>query len=824
MFSDSTVSEDVHNCLSERRSLTLNFYFTFLFASDQTDDQMQRIQDRVKENFELYIRCADGIDLFSEKAGRTKSQHGPGVHKRIDTLDNLADSCSVQAKKSFKPLLDNTNEVRKVQSALAVLSRVGPLLQVPSLMRQHIENGRFSAAVKAYRRVLVIDDDNKIDLLANVKLRAAEAARDARDDLECRLANPSLPVQSILDSIRDLSELYELDIPEESSSESDAAAPSKVGSLPRVKLLGAGKIAVGDTNVDVRQHPPSLACLMLQTAHFTQLVNEAVAQTESSVQRLFNGETLATVTEESDHVGDEKTVDSAPSTAGIDSKASTDKRERNRWKYDVLESRVISTIRAVSIARTWLPRLLSVAEAARQAEKRQTARTTHNRAKTSDEIKVDAENMKTFEVFITTISPSVKLLVEHGAFCALGCFNGDEGQELQITYGTDAMDRLQKLIQSPLPALQTSKCAAELAELADIVESVADSALTLRPSESDYYNGYSKSPQYKRTAMESDLEAVASLVEELVITIERRKCIYAFDQCARTNSQRASGSGVFDGHAIVKCVQTLSEELTRPESCAAEVDKGCESVVHKSCEGLASYVRDRGDSARLRAVSECAAALSGSLDDVVREVSYLTNSQGSSLEEVLVDDVLALEAMMFDEFLESIRRNMSLYCKLGPMISTTDQEDEFLTAKKRSGAQFPAYLSASLLAIVRCRAQVEKALGEKTIRKCQAPSTYLFLAMSTAADSVVDGICYEMSQRMARMRGSQADQYLNELQFLINSLRKYLSAQVLYAVEGCKNKLLSKTGGGIQGQGPDGLGAIERLERLGRVYVMCLGD
>jgi hypothetical protein len=114
------------------------------------------------------------------------------IQERIDRLEELAGSCAVKAKKSFKPLLDNTNEVRKAQSALAVLSRVGPLLQVPSLMRQHIENGRFSAAVQAYRRALIIDDKNKIDLLTNVKIRSADAARDARDDLECRLANPSL--------------------------------------------------------------------------------------------------------------------------------------------------------------------------------------------------------------------------------------------------------------------------------------------------------------------------------------------------------------------------------------------------------------------------------------------------------------------------------------------------------------------------------------------------------------------------------------------------------------------------------------------------------
>lgn len=786
---------------------------TELLNIDQSDDHMQRIQERVKENFGLYIRCADGIDLFSDKAGKTKSsQGGPNVHRRIDKLEELAELCSDEAKKSFKPLLDNTSEVRKVQSALAVLSRVGPLLQVPSLMRQHIENGRFSAAVKAYRRVLVIDDDNKIKLLSNIKVRAADAARMARDDLECRLANPSLPLQSLLDSIRDLRELNELDIPD-SNEEEGKSEEKELIELPRVEFRGLGEIAVGETIVNVRELPPGLACLQLQAAHFSQLVNETVKETETAISRLHKGETLAAVHEDNSHTVDDTHTDNA-STNDAASKGSADKRERNRWKYDVLESRVISTIHTVNIARTWLPRLLKVAESARQAEKRRAAR-----AKNNEELAQSEGMMKTFEVFTSSIVPSIRLLVEHGAFCALGSFNGNEGNELRATYGNEAP--FQKHVQAPLPATQTSKCATELAELADIVQSIAETAINLRPTESDYYNGFVKNAQYNRSESESVLEKLAVLVEDFVVTIERRKCIYAFDQCARSNSQRASGSGAFDGSAIIACVQKLGEQLTRPENCVDEIDKGCELAVHKSCEGLKSYVGDRGDSARLRAVAECANALSGSIDNVVREVSYLTNSQGSSLEEILTDDVLAVEAKMFDEFLESIRRNMTSYCKLGPMISIDNGGDG--VEKNPSEMQFPPHLSASLLAIIRCRAQVEKALGEKTVRKSQSPSTYLYLAMSCAADSVVDGICYEINQRLARMRGSQADQYLNELQFLVSTLKKYLSDQVLHAVETCKNKLLAKTGGGTR-NGPDGLGAIERLERLGRVFVMCLGD
>merc|ERR1711957_322034 len=170
------------------------------------------------------------------------------------------------------------------------------------------------------------------------------------------------------------------------------------------------------------------------------------------------------------------------------------------------------------------------------------------------------------------------------------------------------------------------------------------------------------------------------------------------------------------------------------------------------------------------------------------------------------------------------------YTRLGPMLPLDDDESDDIDKqyvvvddnKKTNEPKFPAYLSASLLAIVRCRAQVERTLGEKTVRKSEG-IPYQFLAMSTAADSVVDGICYEMGQRMSWMRGAQADVYLNELQFLINTLRKYLSEDVMELADQCREDLLSKAGSGAQGDGPEGLTAIEQLERLGRVHVLCLG-
>lgn len=142
----------------------------------------------------------------------------------------------------------------------------------------------------------------------------------------------------------------------------------------------------------------------------------------------------------------------------------------------------------------------------------------------------------------------------------------------------------------------------------------------------------------------------------LIVLKEKRVCIYSFDACSRKCSMSASGSGTFDGDSLLQCVQKLSE-LTSPDKCTNEVEKGCILVVQKICEGLTNYVKDRSDAARLRVVAECADALSTTMVDVVREVSYLTNEQSDRLESNLSTVVSGLEGEMFDIFLESVKRN-----------------------------------------------------------------------------------------------------------------------------------------------------------------------
>jgi hypothetical protein len=749
--------------------------------TNKTENQAEQLQNLVRDNFPLFVRCAEGFEDFRQKS---ESEVGPGVHDRIDKLEAIAESGAYQAKKSFKPLLDNTSEVRKVQSALSVLQRTAPILQVPSTMRQHVENRRYSEALKAYRRVLVIDDSCKIKLFVHVKSQAEECVREARRELERRLAQADASVDELTDGIRHLGELLALDIPPPPDSKGE---PKNFEDGPQERR---GIYEIGESLIRIRDHPPALACLLLQAAHFAERVKGLITAADESCGRIFSGESLSQVHD--DFVSSDAIRTPAMKASG------------KQWKYDVLDARVLSTVDAVGMVRVWLPRLLRVGNSAREDEKRRAARVGMRSHKSPD------IHLSAFEVFVSNVAPSLHRLVEHASFCAIGSTTRSGGKDIASTFGQNVDEKLRALLRSPLPPSQSTKVGKELAELVDILVHGTANAENLRP-ESDTASVFKLSP----------LEDSKALADSAVITIEKRRCIYAFDVCGRACSNRASGSGKFDTDSLLGCLQILSEQLSRPDECSNEVEKGCELVVRRCCEGLASYVRDRDDLGRLSAVSECADIVANRLEKIIGEASFLTPNT-NAIQDAMMEDIMGLESLMFDEYLENIRMSVASSTR----IAWLDIEADSLGQDGDSVAQtsFPSYLSASLLAIVRCRAQVEQTLGDKVRRSEGVP--YQHLSMSTVADGVVEGICNEVMQRKLKLKVRQADRLANELEFVRNTLNKFLNGDVLSLLDSTLQMVSSKAGRGrdFQRDGPEGLAALEELERLGRVYVMCLNE
>jgi exocyst complex component 2 len=69
--------------------------------SSKTENHVEQLQNLVRENFPLFVRCAEGFEKF-----RTTSRDivGLGVVERIEKLEGIAETATFQARKSFKPV------------------------------------------------------------------------------------------------------------------------------------------------------------------------------------------------------------------------------------------------------------------------------------------------------------------------------------------------------------------------------------------------------------------------------------------------------------------------------------------------------------------------------------------------------------------------------------------------------------------------------------------------------------------------------------------------------------------------------------------------
>ena len=67
---------------------------------------MEQQIETTRSNFPLFARCSNGIDIFGKTEGQDVTS------KKVDRLEDRINETVRTAKTSFKPLLDNTTEVR----------------------------------------------------------------------------------------------------------------------------------------------------------------------------------------------------------------------------------------------------------------------------------------------------------------------------------------------------------------------------------------------------------------------------------------------------------------------------------------------------------------------------------------------------------------------------------------------------------------------------------------------------------------------------------------------------------------------------------------
>lgn len=247
----------------------------------------------------------------------------------------------------------------------------------------------------------------------------------------------------------------------------------------------------------------------------------AITDADGIIRRIFGGETLSQV----QAGGDGVIGNDAVNTSGDAGTPQNKTAGSNQWKYDVMDARVLAAVKAVELGRNWLPRLLSIGKAAVEDEKRRSARGIGSGRQQKLSNLSEATDLTAYEVFVSKVTPAISRLMEHATFCSLGCPARSGGSELRMTFGDDSPEKLRTLLRGALPLTHGTRVGTELA---DMVKLLLDSSSDLNGLRGPADGSYGITP----------LNESRSLGESAVITLEKRRCIIAFEVCARTCSNR----------------------------------------------------------------------------------------------------------------------------------------------------------------------------------------------------------------------------------------------------------------------------------------------
>ena len=97
--------------------MTIKYCFwIYNLSKDRKDDQIEKQQDTVRIHFPIFSRCSHGIDIFGDNEDDNDKRYSKQASLHIKKLENIADESEHVAMDSFKPLLDNTTEVRSLET------------------------------------------------------------------------------------------------------------------------------------------------------------------------------------------------------------------------------------------------------------------------------------------------------------------------------------------------------------------------------------------------------------------------------------------------------------------------------------------------------------------------------------------------------------------------------------------------------------------------------------------------------------------------------------------------------------------------------------
>ncbi|KZO98600.1 hypothetical protein CALVIDRAFT_562045 [Calocera viscosa TUFC12733] len=180
------------------------------------DSRSEAIRILVEENFDRFVAVKSSTTAIGQNI---TSGFSPKTEYRTAELTTALKQASTKANQVFLPVLEASASATKLRSTLAVFSRSKYLFNLPSVLNEAIEAGKFDHAIRSYKKGRAVRERpppnmgvTEARILDKVWSGVEKVITDLRERLLSRLREGGVPVDEVEKTIE---MLLELDGPED---------------------------------------------------------------------------------------------------------------------------------------------------------------------------------------------------------------------------------------------------------------------------------------------------------------------------------------------------------------------------------------------------------------------------------------------------------------------------------------------------------------------------------------------------------------------------------------------------------------------------------
>ncbi|EJT99244.1 hypothetical protein DACRYDRAFT_96078 [Dacryopinax primogenitus] len=180
------------------------------------DSRSEAIRILVEENFDRFVAVKSSTSSIGESITSSFSQE---TDYKTKDLTAALKQASSKANQVFIPILEASSSATKLRSTLAVFSRSKYLFNLPSVLNEAIDAGKYDLAIRSYKKGRAVRERpppnigiTESRILDKVWTSVERIIADLRDNLLSRLREPGVPVDEVEKTIE---MLLELDGPED---------------------------------------------------------------------------------------------------------------------------------------------------------------------------------------------------------------------------------------------------------------------------------------------------------------------------------------------------------------------------------------------------------------------------------------------------------------------------------------------------------------------------------------------------------------------------------------------------------------------------------